>query len=159
LRHDDPVKIQIADLSPAIGKGWKRADEDVNGEFGYMILLGQFISKMSARTAADGWSGDRYALYENAATGDSILAEYTTWETPKDPNEIVDGYGDRCEARYNAHRSDKSPPDGCVIETSEGLVYIGLRDRDVIVIEGAANQQQMASLTEILWKSKKSPAA
>ena len=111
------------------------------------------------RAAADGWSGDRYALYENQVTGDSILAEYTTWETAKDAKEFFDAYADRSETRYNAQRSDKAPPDTCLIETSEGLVYIGLRDRDVIVIEGAANQQQIASLTEILWKSKKSSPA
>jgi hypothetical protein len=159
LAHDDPVKIQIGDLGPVLGKGWKRADEDVNGEFGYMILLTQFISKASARAAAAGWSGDRYALYENPTTGDSVLAQYTTWDTAKDAREFFDAYADRSEARYNAKRSDKSQPNDCMIETSEGLVYIGLRDKDVIVIEGAGNQQQVASLSEILWKSKKTPPA
>ncbi|HKF57927.1 MAG TPA: DUF6782 family putative metallopeptidase [Blastocatellia bacterium] len=160
LAHDDPVKIQIGDLSPALGKGWKRADEDVNGEFGYMTLLTQFINKQSARVAAAGWSGDRYALYENPATGDSVLAQYTTWDTAKDAREFFDAYAERSEARYKATRSAKSQPNDCVIETSEGLVYIGLRDKDVIVIEGAANQQQVAALSEVLWKSKKSlPAA
>jgi hypothetical protein len=156
LRRDDPVKIQLADLSPAIGKGWKRADEDVNGEFGYMILLAQFINKMSARAAADGWSGDRYARYENPATGNSILAQYTTWETSKDAREFFDAYAERSESRYSAQRSEKSQPDNCLIATPEGLVYIGIRDKDVIIIEGAANQQQVAALTELLWKSKKS---
>src|SRR5215467_2160849 len=156
LAHDDPVKIQIADLNPVLGKGWKRADEDVNGEFGYMVLLTQFINKQSARAAAAGWSGDRYALYENPATGDSVLAQYTTWDTAKDAREFFDAYAHRSEARYKATRSAKSQPNDCVIETSEGLVYIGLRDKDVIVIEGAGNQQQVASLSEILWKSKKS---
>ena len=160
LQHDNPVKIQIADLGPALGKAWKRVDEDVNGEFGYMVMLAQFINKMSARAAADGWSGDRYALYENSGTGDSILAQYTTWETAKDAREFFDAYADRSETRYHAMRSEKSEPDNCLIETSEGLVYIGLRDKDVIMIEGASNQQQMASLTELLWKSKKAaPAA
>jgi hypothetical protein len=159
LSHDNPVKIQIGDLAPVLGKGWKRADEDVNGEFGYMILLGQFINKMSARAAAAGWSGDRYALYENPATGDSILAQYTAWETAKDAREFFDAYADRSEARYSATRSDKSQPDNCLIESSEGLVYISLRDKDVIVIEGARDQQQLASLAESVWKSKKSPPA
>jgi hypothetical protein len=159
LQHDNPVKIQIADLGPALGKGWKRADEDVNGEFGCMILLAQFISKMSARAAADGWSGDRYALYENPATGSSILAQYSTWETAKDAREFFEAYADRSESRYSAQRSDNSQPDNCQIKTSEGLVYIGLRDKDVIVIEGASDPQQMASLTELLWKSKKTPPA
>src|SRR5262249_14007534 len=156
LAHSDPVKIQISDLGAALGKGWKRADEDVNGEFGYMILLAQFVSRMSARAAADGWSGDRYALYENPGTGGSVLAQYTTWETAKDAREFFEAYADRSETRYNTRRSDKQQQDTCVLETSEGLVYIGLRDRDVVVIEGASNQQQMASLTELLWKSKKS---
>jgi len=159
LRHDDPVKIQMQDLSQVMGKGWKRADEDVNGEFGYMVLLAQFINKMSARAAADGWSGDRYALYENPTTGDSVLAQYTTWDTAKDAREFFDAYADRSEVRYNVQRSDKSQPDNCTIETSEGLVYISLRNNDVIVIEGARSQQQTASLAELLWKSKKSSAA
>src|SRR5215471_7633164 len=45
LERADPVKIKIGDLTPVLGQDWKRADEDVNGEFGYMVLLSEFIGK------------------------------------------------------------------------------------------------------------------
>src|ERR1051325_7647723 len=69
LAHEAPVKIDIPDLLTAFGKDWKQADADVNGEFGYMVILSEFINKDTARIAAAGWGGDRYAFYENQAAG------------------------------------------------------------------------------------------
>ena len=42
LAHDMPVKLALNDLSATLGKDWKRADEDVNGEFGYLVVLSEY---------------------------------------------------------------------------------------------------------------------
>ena len=52
LTKESPVKIELADLSAALGRDWKRIDTDVNGEFGYQILLAEFLVKHTARNAA-----------------------------------------------------------------------------------------------------------
>src|SRR5207247_2368620 len=121
--HDRPIKIEIADLRPVLGRDWKRADSDVNGEFGYIVLLGQFIGKQQARQAAEGWGGDRYALYEKES-GEFILAQFTTWDTAKDAEEFFNAYRDRTIKRYKPATSFSGTAGSFVADTGEGLALI-----------------------------------
>jgi len=154
LAHEMPVKIALADFASTLGKNWHRADEDVNGEFRYFVILSEFLPKAVARLAAAGWGGDRYAFYENKATGASALVQYTTWDTPGDAREFFAAYCERTEQRYRLkHDTDKVTRR--LYETSEGLASIELRDQDVVMIEGAESREQLARLSERLFQSKK----
>jgi hypothetical protein len=155
LAHDMPVKLALNDLSATLGKDWKRADEDVNGEFGYFVILSEFLPKFRARTAAAGWGGDGYAFYENRASGASLLAQYTTWDTPADAREFFTAYSERSEQRYKLKHDTDDKVTRRVYETSEGLVSIELRDKDVVMIEGAPSREQLGRLEARLWQSKK----
>ena len=155
LARDNPVKIDIPDLAGSLEPNWKKADADVNGEFGYLVTLAEFIPKRTARTAAEGWGGDRYSLYENKTTGALMLAQYTTWDTESDAREFFDAYLTRTEKRYKlgAHANMNSQPR--VYETNEGLASIERRGKDVVMIEGAQTREQLARLVERVWQSKK----
>jgi hypothetical protein len=155
LSRENPVKIEFGDLLAILGKDWKREDSDVNGEFGFQVVLAEFVPKREAHVAAAGWGGDRYALFENKATRATVLVEYTSWDTANDAKEFFDAYSKRTEKRYKVGKpADASGKPG-VYETSEGLVSIELRDKDVVIIEGAQNGEQLARLSERAWQSKK----
>jgi len=154
LSHDNPVKVEMADLGAALGGEWKKADSDITGEFGYTIALGEFINKGAASRAAGGWGGDRYALYENKS-GAVVLAQYTAWDSAADAKEFFSAYSERTEKRYKSARPADNSAQAHVYETEEGLVAIELRDKDVAIIEGAQNREQLARLSERLWQSKK----
>ncbi|HWO00047.1 MAG TPA: hypothetical protein VNS63_12350 [Blastocatellia bacterium] len=155
LSRDNPVKIDFGDVVGALGKNWKQADDDVNGEFGFQVVLAEFIPKSAARRAAAGWGGDRYALFENKATRATVLVEYTTWDSANDAKEFFDAYSDRIEKRYKTGRPSDVSSKPRVYETGEGLASIELRDKDVVVIEGAQNAEQLSRVSERLWQSKK----
>lgn len=155
LNHDNPVKIDIADLTPSLGAQWSRADYDVNGEFGYLVLLGQFVGKQQARQAAEGWGGDRYALYENRQTGSLLLTQFTAWDTVKDAEEFLSVYLERTAKRYKTPKLLPSPTGPAVSDTGEGLAMIEMRGRDVVIIEGAENREQLSRLSALLWRSSK----
>jgi hypothetical protein len=155
LAREMPVKIAMPDFAATLGKDWKRADEDVNGEFGYFVILSEFLPKFAARVAAAGWGGDRYGFYENKATGASALVQYTTWDTPGDAREFFAAYSERTEQRYKLKHDTDNKVTRRVYETSEGLASIELRDQDVIMIEGAESREQLARLQERIWQSKK----
>ena len=131
-------------------------DTDVNGEFGYQIILTEFLNKRAATSAAGGWGGDKYATYENKPTGDVLVAQFTTWDTPQDAQDFFNAYCERTEKRYNAKRPDEVTGKPRVYETSEGLVAIELRDKDVVIIEGAKSPDQLKLLWQQILKSKKS---
>jgi hypothetical protein len=155
LAKEAPVKIEIADLSAALGSDWKRIDTDVNGEFGYQILLTEFLIKHTARNAAEGWGGDKYATYEDKRTNEVMIAQFTTWDSAKDAQDFFDAYGERIEKRYSAKRPADLYAKPRVYETGEGFVGIELRDKDVVIVEGVKTREQLKRLSEQLWKSKK----
>ncbi|MEK6408488.1 MAG: hypothetical protein AABN34_16290 [Acidobacteriota bacterium] len=159
LNRDNPVKIELPDLGGALGPDWKKADADVNGEFGYLVALAEFIPKRAAQRAAAGWGGDRYALYEKKATGAVALAQYTTWDTENDAKEFFDAYSERTEKRYKLGKPVGLTAQPRVFDTDEGLASIELRGNDVVLIEGAQNREQLLRVAELIWKSKKGGAS
>ena len=155
ITRDDPVKIDMPDLAGALGREWKKADADVNGEFGYQIALREFIGKAAVKAAA-GWGGDRYLLYEDSRNGATMLAQFTVWDTAQDAVEFFDAYSERTEKRYKVKRSADATDKLRVYVTTEGIVSIELRGKDVVIIEGAQDGQQLARLSEKVWQSRKS---
>jgi hypothetical protein len=156
LAGDNPVKIDLVDIGGVLGPDWKKADADVNGEFGYLVALSEYIPKRTARVAAEGWGGDRYALYENKANGAVLLAQYTTWDTENDAREFFDAYCLRTEKRYKLTKPIEATVRARVYETNEGIASIELRGKDVIMIEGAQDREQSSKASEAFWKSRKS---
>ncbi|MEW6126788.1 MAG: hypothetical protein AB1757_07095 [Acidobacteriota bacterium] len=153
--NEKPVKIALADLTATLGANWKQVDTDVNGEFGYRLILIEYLNKRTASTAAQGWGGDKYATYENKQTGETVIAGYTAWDSVGDAQEFFQAYLERTERRYNAKPVAGDAAQLRIFETREGLVSIELRDQDVIIIEGAKNRDQLKVLSQQLLKSKK----
>jgi hypothetical protein len=156
LANENPVKIELADLSAALGRDWKRIDTNVNGEFGYQVLLEEFLSKHTARNAAGGWGGDKYVAYESKQTNDLMVAQFTTWDSSRDAQDFFDAYCERIEKRYSAKRPADLYAKPRLYETGEGVVAIELRDKDVVILEGVKAGGQLKRLVQQFWKSKKS---
>ncbi|HZE63338.1 MAG TPA: hypothetical protein VE056_05630 [Pyrinomonadaceae bacterium] len=180
--YEQPLKIVLPDLSSllnAADKGatselpsahrplpasWRRIDSDVNGEWGYYLLLDQFLnSPAESRRAAAGWSGDRYHVYEGANPGQVMIAQVSAWDTENDAREFLDAYVKRTELRYpNAKRLDLLGSETDTLhptpnthnfyswQTSEGQVVIELRGLHVTIIEGLPQQVDANDLLRAL---------
>jgi hypothetical protein len=122
--------------------GWQEIETDVNGEWGYYLILDQFLkSSGDSKRAAAGWGGDRFALYEHSSSGDLFLVQISVWDTLEDAQEFFDAYVKRTALRY---------PDGKLLsqiqngtsdpvrrwQTSEGGVLIELRGLKLVILEG-----------------------
>jgi len=155
LSRDNPVKIDLADLGGVLGPDWKKSDVDVNGEFGYLVALAEFIPPRIARVAAAGWGGDGYALYEKKGSGATLLVQYTTWDSEGDAREFFDAYSTRTEKRYAVRKPAGLNTRQHVYETAEGLASVEIRGKDVVMIEGAGTHEQLTRISERTWQSKK----
>src|SRR5437016_7377791 len=79
---------------------WKRLDYDVEGEWGFYLILDEFLkSPAESRRAAAGWGGDRFAIYEGP-TGEVLFVSLSTWDTENDAREFFDAYVKRTGLRY-----------------------------------------------------------
>jgi hypothetical protein len=155
LTKEKPLRIEMADLLRALGPDWKLSDSDTNGEFGYLIILSEFIDKRAAARAAEGWGGDRYLLYENKKSGELLLAQYTTWDGQRDAREFFEAYSERTQGRYKNSSLIHSSPTARIYRTQEGLVSIEMRGQDVVIVEGAGNEKALGAILELLWQSQK----
>lgn len=155
LTHEMPVKVELADLTSLLGAGWKRIETDINGEFGYWLLLSEYIPKPQAQTASEGWGGDQYAVYENAAKKQVMLAHLSAWDTAKDAEEFFTAYAARTAKRYpDAKERSGLPANERAYQTEDGETFIQLRGQSVLVFEGvpAEPHERLTKLAAALWK-------
>jgi Zn-dependent peptidase ImmA (M78 family) len=180
--YEQPLKITLPDLSGVLNAANRagssaprtarrrlatasghRIDSDVNGEWGYYLLLDQFLnSPAESRRAAAGWAGDRYDIYEGANPGQVMLAHVSVWDTENDAHEFFDAYVKRTQGRYaNAKQlettSDPQTQNSKLKtrnfyswQTSEGRLVMELRGLRVAVIEGIPQQNDENDLLRAL---------
>jgi hypothetical protein len=90
-RRDDPVAVTWPDLAPVL-PGFTKSAEGEMGELTIRILLREALKDPArAETAAAGWGGDRFAVYEKSGdpAGRRLLAWITEWDTPEDATEFA----------------------------------------------------------------------
>lgn len=182
--HEPPVKVDLPDITdllnargsgagvPSVSRAqdaratWKRVDYDVNGEWGYYLILDEFLkSSAESKRAASGWGGDRYEVYEGSSRGDIFLAQLSVWDTEKDAREFFEAYARRTTLRYpNAARLESPNWDvqtrNSKLETrnsyswrtSEGRVATELRGARVLILEGMPDDKNVQTLAKALWQ-------
>ena len=126
LAHEAPVKVALPDVTNPLNGGrqrsassygltapvsWKKLASDVNGEWGFYLILDQFLkSPGESHRAAAGWAGDRTAVYESSK-GEVLYISLSTWDTENDAREFFDAYVKRTQLRYpEAAASDSATP-------------------------------------------------
>ncbi len=179
--HEPPVRVTLPDVAPVLDRrssseirgrrsdvsqdlptarspAWKRLDSDVDGEWGFYLILDQFLkSPAESRRAAAGWGGDRFALYEGPR-GEAMLVSLSVWDTESEAHEFFDAYVKRTELRYpdatstepavNAQSSAFSKS----FSTSEGVVSMEVRGGRVLILEGVPSGADIKGLKATLWR-------
>jgi hypothetical protein len=151
LNHEHPVKVKLPDISAQLGAGWRKSEVNVQGEFGYLLVLSQFLDKETARVAAAGWGGDQFVCYDRADNNDTVLTQLANWDTERDAIEFFQAYADRTLKRYKDAKPVINEAKLKTYTTEEGMALIEQRGQDVLIIEGAS-PEQLNSLRELLWQ-------
>jgi len=141
---------------------WKRLDYDVEGEWGFYLILDEFLkSPAESRRAAAGWGGDRFAVYEGPK-GEVLIASLSTWDTENDAREFFEAYVKRTEMRYPGatqlsatdpqnRKSGLETQDRRRLSTNEGAVTIELRGNRVAILEGQQERVDERGLLKTIW--------
>jgi hypothetical protein len=146
-----PQKVQLRDISAALGKGWRMADQDVNGEWSYYLILDEFLqAKADSQRAAAGWGGDRYAVFTGPRPGDTVVALKTVWDTDADAREFFDAYALRTTKRYGLEPAAPDAEGRRAWATPEGGVHVELSGRSVVIIEGVPEGAKAEALSKAL---------
>ncbi len=154
--YEAPVKVTLPDVNKLLGSGWTRVEDDVNGEWGYYLILDQFLNDAAySKNAAAGWAGDRFMLYEQPGTNNLVVAQMTVWDSPQDAQEFFEAYSARTLRRYpGAKALNGSESNGQMAEwrTSQGDVLMEVRQSRVLIIEGVPSTADKKGLMTTLWQ-------
>ncbi len=146
-----PQKVTVRNLSASLGRGWRMADNDVQGEWGYYILLDEFLQSLDvSKRAAAGWGGDRYALFLGPRKADVVVALKTVWDTEVDAREFFEAYARRTSKRYGVEPAEVAPADRQLWKTQEGAVVVERQGSAVVVIEGVPDGTDAKALLKSL---------
>jgi hypothetical protein len=185
--HEAPVKVTLPDITSLLNAGakkapgaqglprdrmrsvpsaggsstqasWKRLDYDVQGEWGFYLILDEYLkSPPESRRAAAGWGGDRFAVYEGPK-GEVLVASLSTWDTENDASEFFDAYVKRTGLRYpgaivlDPILHPQSPTASKAFRTSEGSVVIELHGNRVAILEGLPDRVDGRAVLKALWQ-------
>ena len=155
FQHEAPIKIEMADVHSQLGSNWKRIDYDVNGEWGYYLILDEYLkSSGESKRAAAGWGGDRYEAYEGPKPGDVFIAQLSAWDSESNAVEFFDAYAKRTERRYKDASAMEHDQPGLrrAWQTGEGAVVMERRGARVLILEGVPEKANVQSLMSALWK-------
>ena len=146
-----PQKVSLRDISSSLGRGWKMADNDVEGEWGYYLILDQILQSPDvSKKAAAGWGGDRYALFTGPKPSDVLVAQKAVWDTEQDAREFFDAYVARTTKRYGVEPSTPAGQGRAAWKTSEGGALVELSGTTVLVLEGVPDGADAHALAAAL---------
>jgi hypothetical protein len=149
--NEVPQKVPVRDVSAALGRGWRMADNDVQGEWGCYILLDEFLQSVDvSKRAAAGWGGDRYALFVGPRKADVVVVLKTVWDTEPDAREFFDAYVRRTTKRYGVEPAEVAPADRQVWRTREGAVVVEREGGAVVILEGVPDGVDAKALAKTL---------
>jgi hypothetical protein len=146
-----PQKVSVRDVSATLGRGWRMADNDVQGEWGCYMLLDEFLQAVDvSKRAAAGWGGDRYALFVGQKKADVVVALKSVWDTEADAREFFDAYVRRTSKRYGVEPSEVAPAGRQVWRTQEGAVVVERQGGAVVILEGVPDGVDAKALAKAL---------
>ena len=151
LAGEAPQKVTVRDLSATLGRGWKMAHNDVEGEWGCYILLDEYAQSADAsKRAAAGWGGDRYALFVGPGRAEVVVALKTVWDTEADAREFFDAYVRRTTKRHGVEPAEVGADGRQLWRTKEGAVVVERQGSAVVVVEGVPDGVDAKSLARQL---------
>jgi hypothetical protein len=147
LERDEPSLVALPDPSTELGAGWRVVDEDTLGELQTAVLLADFepgegfngitgdiALPESARNAAAGWDGDRFALWEDGDGERETLVWRSVWDTPQDARAFSRALAQFGNGRWPGLFNGESPDDVALV-TPEIAARILLDGQQVLYVQ------------------------
>jgi hypothetical protein len=95
--RDDPQEVTLEDGLAVLGADYRLVYEQPLGEFYLILYLETQLYPDLAEAAADGWDGDRYAVYYDDDSGDLAMVLRTVWDDDEEAAEFYEtfrGFGE-----------------------------------------------------------------
>jgi len=132
-----PRPVAMPDAAPFLPSGWKRLDENNMGEFGLRGVLKQYLGEDRAAELAPSWAGDRYGIYEDESSKQTLLLFRLRLESEEAAARFFGQYSELLELKYAARRNLLRRPNFFSFGSEEGGVFLYCVGVQCLTVEGA----------------------
>ena len=115
-----------------LGEGWEQIADDVFGEFNLIQYLSLGFEEDQVNPAAEGWGGDRYGVYYNAANDERVMILHLVWDSLEDQAEFVDLYQEWGNLFFGPGSPSNEAQETCWDHGTETLCLLVFEDGVVI---------------------------
>jgi len=131
----EPALDVAVPSAQALGPGWKREDDDTFGELAFALTFEEWIDHADARLAAQGWGGDRSAVYQK---GDEIAVAI---HLRYDATTFAERASGKLWPGLKKTLGAAAIADGatlCFDRKEAGPLLVGRKDKDLVFLAGPA---------------------
>jgi len=131
-----PQRVTLPSMEKQLGKDWKKLDDNLLGEFGWLEVLKQFLDEPRAKPLAAAWEGDRYQLFENQSSKRLLLITRLHVASPEQTARFFSRYSELLEKKHPQATDLFRRPGFFSFDTLNGGVFLHCGELDCVVLEG-----------------------
>jgi hypothetical protein len=131
-----PANVTLPTVDASLGKQWKKLDDNLMGEFGWLEVLKQFLGEARAKTLAASWEGDRYQLFENQTSKRLLLICRLHLSNQGNADRFFGQYSELLEKKHDQRTNLLRRANYFSFDTPEGGVFLRCAGTDCLVLEG-----------------------
>jgi hypothetical protein len=138
LADVQPVPTKLPDWKSVAPADWKLLEENVMGEFGVEEVLKQYLGEDAAKLTSPGWTGDRYAVFEDSKAKTLPLVFILDMDNEDDAARFLGQYSSALEMKYTNRTDLYRRPNFFQFQTDGQGVFIRVVKTRCLVVEEAS---------------------
>ena len=138
LADAQPIAVKLPDWKTVAPADWKLLDENVMGEFGVEEVLKQFLGDDAAKLTSPGWTGDRYAVFEDGKDKTLPIVFVLDMDNEEDAARFFGQYTSALEIKYQARTHLLRQANFFAFQTDGGSVFVKHQGTQCLVVEEAS---------------------
>jgi len=158
LKGVSPEKVSLPDWKDIVPADWKLLEENVMGEFGFGEVLKQFLGQLRADALSPAWAGDRYAVFEDSKSKQTLLVFRIALDNDEDAARFCGQYSEALELKHSSRRELFRRPNFFQFQTDDGGVFLRCVATTCLTVEGGSREIYDKINRAIGWPSAPTPA-
>jgi hypothetical protein len=145
--------VTLPSMDKALGGDWKRLEDNVMGEFGWLEVLKQFLGETKATSLAEGWDGDRYQVYEQKQNKRLLLLARVRLASDEQSRAFFGAYSAALQKKYVKRTEESHEREFFHFIAANGGVFLRCVERECASLEGGDAALFGAFSKELGWQS------
>ncbi len=159
LNGVQPVAVKFPDWKTVAPADWKLLEENVMGEFGVEEILKQYLGDDAAKLTSPGWTGDRYAVFEDSKDKTLPIVFVLDMDNEDDAARFFGQYSSALEMKYQTRTHLLRQANFFAFQTDGGSVFVKHQGTQCLVVEEASRDTFDKIDAALAWPPPVPPVA